>query len=76
MTLVKQKRKTYAQPLVKRAVMLRQVAPVLLSGSVSDNMSINTMGQEVQNYDITTGGSGGGNYSFEGPSWGSFDWGD
>ena len=61
MTLVKQKRKTYAQPLVKRAVMLRQVAPVLLSGSISDSMSVNTMGHGVLNYDITpTGGSGGG----------------
>ena len=64
-------KKNYTSPAVIRRIGLRS-GIALLAGSVVDTMSVHTMGHEVQDY--TIGGSG--NYTFETPSWGGFDWGD
>lgn len=61
----------YMTPVVRRVVQLEPQS-TLLSGSVVDTMSVHTMGHEVQNYTI----DGSGEYTFETPSWGGFDWGD
>ena len=65
------KKRIYISPAVTRTFALH-AGHALLSGSVVDTMSVHTLGHEVQDY--TIGGSG--DYSFDTPSWGNFDWGN
>ena len=47
----------YESPAVLRKIPLRLEGEIL-SGSVKDNMTINSMGQEVQNFDFNFTGEG------------------
>ncbi len=54
----------YDSPAIVRVIQLHTTGE-LLSGSVVDNANIRAVGQEVQDYDFTSGNTDGFNHTWE-----------